>query len=315
MIIPCPENPYFLNLMSNFEHRKLRILVVFILCFFVLPANFAFAGWYIVEKSEDRYGNLSYQSTFIQDGWMRIENNQSTIILDVNTGEMTMIFSDRSTYWSGSYVSLRTSIISHFETQLKVSIAQLPSQERQIAETEYDSIITKMKSDTLIKRLPEAIRITPYDSLLTISGYKANGYQVMIDTIVNERIWITNQIEPYQSIDLHKVASMTQIFTKPSSVTFYRQSEEYFQLIQKGVVLKSVIPTPLGDNITLTESIREVPIPNELFRIPSGYRKITVEELISYTMEDGSKKDEATPSTRPTMPGENFDLYQLPEKK
>ncbi len=315
MIIHRPEHRYLSNLKSGLHFRKPGISVIFVILLLILPVGCAMAGWYIVEKSEDRYGNFSFQSTFIQDGKMRIENNQSIILLDVNTGEMSLIFSDKSTYWTGSYDTLRTSIINHFETQLKVSIAQLPSRERLIAETEFDSIVSVMKSDTLIKRLPASIRITPYDSLLTISGYKANGFQVMIDTNVNERIWITNQVEPYQSIDLHKVAAMTQIFTKPSIVTFYRQSEEWFYLVQKGLILKSVIPTPLGENITITESIREVPIPAELFSSPLGYRKITVEELISYTMEDGIRKDEATQSPGPAMPGGNQDLYQFPDKK
>lgn len=273
------------------------------------------AGWFIVEKSEDRYGNFSFQSTFIQDGKMRIENNQSIILLDVNSGQMTLIFSDKSTYWTGCYDTLRSSIINHFETQLKVSIVQLPLYERETAEAEFDSIVSVMKSDTLIRRLPASIRITPYDSVLTISGYKANGFQVMIDTNVNERIWLTEQVAPYQSIDLHKVAAMTQIFTKPSIVTFYRQTEEWFDLVKNGVILKSVIPTPLGENTSITESIREVPIPAELFQSPVGYRQITVEELISYTMEDGIKKEDKEQPVGPAQQPENMDLYQLPEKR
>ena len=273
------------------------------------------AGWFIVEKSEDRYGNFSFQSIFIQDGKMRIENNQSIILLDVNSGKMTLIFSDKSTYWTGSYDTLRTSIIHHFETQLKISIAQLPYQERESAEADFDSIILVMKSDTLIKRLPSGIKFTPYDSVLTISGYKANGFQVMIDSNVNERIWITKQVAPYQSIDLQKVAAMTQIFTKPSIVSFYRQSEEWFDLIKNGIILKSVIPTPLGENTSITESIREVLIPAELFQSPVGYRQITVEELINYTMDDGINKEDSKQTVIPSQQPENMDLYQLPEKR
>lgn len=288
--------------------------------FLLLSFSFLFSGavsankgWYIVEKSEDRFGNSSYQSTFIQNGLMRIENAQSIFILDLKLEKITLVFPQKMCYWKGNHDSLKSAFISAVAIQLRTTIAQLPEQERETAETEFEKIMLSMSSDTNMHHLPNHISIYKNGIDLSLSGYHSIGYDVKIDTVVYEKVWFTEMVKPYSADDIRQIAKMTKIFTKPSVVSYYRTSEEWFTMMQNGFIMKSVLQTDIGESVTLVDSMKEISIPPALFEPPADYRLIGIDELIQITM--GDEKPEIKPVVSPKPKQIMPELYSLPEQK
>jgi hypothetical protein len=320
IIIICAFLKKYFNLQWIFNFRSNSFLQPgigkpqFLFLFFVIfLSQYVSAGWYIVEKSEDRFGNFSYQSTFIQDGFMRIENEQSIFILDLKSERITLVFPQKMGYWTGNHDSLRESVISAVETQLNTMIAQLPEKERIAAQIEYDTLLSAMKSDTIIHQLPEQIVIRKNDNDTVLCGFQSIGYDVVVDSAIYEKIWITNEVTPYKPTDIKQIARMTRVFTKPSLVTFYRTSENWYQLLQHGMVMKSVVITPIGESVTRVDSMKEINIPPAFFEAPPDYRSIGIDELILITMGD-EKPADTKPKASTQQPGMQ-DLYSLPEPK
>lgn len=304
------RNKRILVRMQNTANKMtMRIVYLIILVF---AGQVVYGGWYLREKSEDHFGNISYQSVFIQDGHIRIETDRSILLLDVHAGWISLVYPDKMCFWTGGYDTLRSAIISCVEDQLRVSIALLSISERELADAECDSMMTALKSDTSIRSLPAKIRIVPTDSMINISGLEANGYEVWIDSLVHERFWISRQIAPYQSIDLRKMEKMTNIFNQPGVMSLYRQSEEWLALIQLGVLVKSTIPTPVGESTSLLETAREVLVPSGFFDPPVEYRPMSKEEVLSNILDDGSaEKKDGMVVPEPPDPRE----YLIPENR
>ncbi len=290
-----------------------RLILLILSSVYILISAKAFAGWYIVEKSEDKFGNVSYQSTFIQDGMMRIENAQTIFILNQNTNKITLIFPQKMTYWIGDHDSLQTAVLDNIRIQMIQEIAQLRSDERQAAEDEYNKMILAAQNDSAIHHLPDQIKIRKSDSTLKVCGLLSICYHVFIDTVINENVWISKQVSPYNTLDIRKITKMTKVFSKPSFVTFYRTSEEWFDLIQNGVIVKSALPTEFGESVTYVESIKETNVPVAFFEPPSNYRKINVDELIQITMGEEKVEPIENPSS-PTQP-DYQNMFSLPDKK
>ncbi len=276
---------------------------------FSQPSN----GWYIVERSDDRFGNSSYQTTFIDHGLMRIESKQMIFIFNPLHDTILLIFADKMCFWSGRYDHLKASILDHLYTQLQVSIAQLAEKERNKAQHEVDSVFAELKKVSENVVLPPSIQIISTDSIKLINGLKSRAFKIKVDTAVCEQIWVSYDVKPYESIDLKKIGIMSQLFTKPSRISVYRQTVDWYAIIQNGIVMQSVVPTPIGESSTHVDIVKKVNIPLEFFSPPAGYRSISVEELIGYLMDDGLKPDKRNSDDplRPSYP----DLYEFPDLK
>jgi hypothetical protein len=303
------------KIIHNTIISKQNVFVLLIIGFSFLFSGTLFAntGWYIVEKSEDRFGNSSFQSTFIQNGLIRIENAQSIFILDLRLEKITLVFPQKMSFWSGNHDTLRLAFISAAEVQLRTTIAQLPEQEREAAQNEFEKIMSAMKSDSVFHQLPNQISISKNQQDLSLLGYHSTGYDIKIDTVIYEKVWFTDSVKPYSTEDIRQIARMTKIFTKPSVVSFYRASEEWFNLMQNGFIMKSIVPTDIGESITLVDSMKEIEIPTVLFEPPADYRQIGIDELIQITM--GDEKPEVKSNTTPKQQQSIQELYSLPEQK
>lgn len=249
-----------------------------------LCVNTTYAGWLIIELNEDRFGNSSMQSTFIQDQKLRIETFNSTIIIDLDSAKLSFILPDRKVYWQGKPEVLREGIFSALENQLAVMMAQMPANERDAAQKELELLREPLHADSLENRFYEMISISETDETDSIAGYIAQRYGVVIDSAAFEQVWLTRQVKPYAHIDLKKLHSLIKIITKPGIVNTYRASDAYLELINEGLVLRSVIPTPMGESVSEVYSVREADIPADFFLPPPDYRPIGLTEFVQISL-------------------------------
>lgn len=257
----------------------------------LLALTFSFplhAGWLIVEKKEDRFGNFSMQSMFIEHQKVRVESPTSTFIFDLENKNVTLVFNKQLVYWSGSAATLKDEFMATIEQQIEVMIEQMSARDREKARVEFDSLLMEMRKAETDSLLLNRFTVTKSDSITEIVGHKARQHFIQMDTTFVEEVWISDEIKPFQSISLKQLTHMMQLFSRPTILTAARESPAWEQALENGIVLRSILKTPFGKNVMEVTQLRETPIRAEVFLPPDNYRKIITAEVIAIMMGEGA---------------------------
>ncbi|MDP3461598.1 MAG: hypothetical protein Q8S18_02290 [Bacteroidales bacterium] len=266
--------------------KKYRMIAITLILMVCLPVTNLFAGWVIVEINQNSNGMMSMQSTFIQRDMVRIETNETIIILDLQKEEICLIYPTRMVYWKGNPSDFKESMVQTVESQIVTLIEQLPFAEREANRKEMDKIISQMRSDSVVQWLPGKLMLSETGKSDTIAGHLSYCYEIYIDSTLYEKVWVSNSVNPFAGIDLTRMMAMTRELTSPTVIGAYRESEEYLGLIRHGFVMKSVLSTPLGESTTKVESLRNIEIRPEIFLPPIEYRPAGLAEILQMTLHD-----------------------------
>ncbi len=254
-------------------------IVVFIAV--IIPGQvFSAPGWVIVELNTNPYGLMSMQTTFIQGNKVRIETSESVIILDLEAGDMSLVYPTRMVYWKGKPSEFREGMIRTAEVQITSAIEQLPSHEREVQRKELEKMLQLMASDSMQSTLISGISIREAGLTDTIAGTLARCFEVFVDSVLYEKVWITRDIDPFSKVDQKAMKTMTRELTRPTVVSAYRESDVFTNLVHGGFVVKSVLPTSIGESVTHVESFRNMDIRADLFVPPVDYRPAGLIEII-----------------------------------
>lgn len=270
----CGEltNQYFMKLPSK----------IVLLLFFGLISNIAIAGWVISEVSYDRFGNKQFQTTFIQNNMIRFETESSVAIINLKTGNITLVFGMYKLYWQGSIKEFKQGTLEVFEKKLESIVATATPEQKEVA-IELIALMRKgmelSLSDTTT--LSINMNILKTDIVEVIAGFKAIKYDVTVDDSIVESIWITDSINPYMDVDIESMISFTNELKPNRSDNSIDGSTEYLNLIRKGLAVKSQEINPNGGMfITVVTGVIETNINNEIFQYPSNYRKAQLAEIM-----------------------------------
>lgn len=270
----CGEltNQYFMKLPSK----------IVLLLFFGLISNIAIAGWVISEVSYDRFGNKQFQTTFIQNNMIRFETESSVAIINLKTGNITLVFGMYKLYWQGSIKEFKQGTLEVFEKKLESIVATATPEQKEVA-IELIALMRKgmelSLSDTTTLSINMIILKT--DIVEVIAGFKAIKYDVTVDDSIVESIWITDSINPYMDVDIESMISFTNELKPNRSDNSIDGSTEYLNLIRKGLAVKSQEINPNGGMFTtVVTGVIETNINNEIFQYPSNYRKAQLAEIM-----------------------------------
>ena len=256
-----------------------------ILFFLLLIYGNISAGWVITEQSTDPFGNKSLQTVFIQDNLIRYETPSSIAIIDLNNNSITIVFSQYRVYWSGTIRDLKASSLESYERQMEGLIAGLHPKER----AELDSIYHALKQqlmDTTVAQPNNRFDLVETDESYEILGYHANKYNIVADSTLVESVWYTEEIQPYNDIDMHNMNSFMQQMNPTSNRSKITQTSEYVNLLQNGMLLKSFEFSPEGDTFeVVVTDIRNITIVPDFFIPPENYKKASMSEILNLMPE------------------------------
>lgn len=140
-------------------------------------------------------------------------------------------------------------------------------------------------------RIASGINLIRTDSVQDIGEHMARAYHIARDTTVVEEIWITQELKPYEEIDIQQFVTLSNQINPYSHKGVTLNTDEYLELLSNGLILKSIKIGERGDYmITEVNSIKEINIPTDFFYPPSNYRKISLAHAFELPMvePDGS---------------------------
>lgn len=256
-----------------------KSLIFILVLLFSIPD--VFAGWVITEESTDSFGNKSMQTTFIQNNLIRHETMSSIAIIDLDTKMITIIFSQYRLFWSGSTKELKESSLEAYEKQLEELLVGLPESSRE----EMDSIYSELKAqilDTTNNVSDRNINIVKTNLEEDILGYKSAKYNILIDSVLTESVWHTNDIKPYSDLNIENMISFLNQLNPGSGVGSVSQTKEYLELLRNGILLKSIEYAPDGSEFEVkVTNIRETNIVSEFFAPPANYVEASFSDILN----------------------------------
>jgi len=118
-----------------------------------------------------------------------------------------------------------------------------------------------------------------------ISGYKASKYEVYHNDKLNEELWLTNDLDIQKELDLKKMSNLMSEFKKVNkrlgNDTMVNE-DAFINLFANGGFPLKTVDRSFGETVYIEEvvDIRKEDIPADNFKLPSGYKEKSVNELL-----------------------------------
>lgn len=257
-------------------------LSLLIIILFTLPFQ-AHAGWVISKETHDGFGNKTYQTVFIEDSLMRFETASSVSIFNLNTQLITLLFSQHQSYWQGSSSQLRQQIFEIADRQMEELIQHAPVSQQDTLKKMYERARMKREralNDTLPSSLPD-VSIVKTNQTATILGYPTRMYQINLNSVLVEEVWVTHAVNPYKGLKLKVMEKLMGAIDPVSGKIYRTRSEKYNNLLYNGLVLKSLRFLPDGQKqVTIVKNIKKANIKETIFDIPANYIKTKIEQVM-----------------------------------
>ena len=118
-----------------------------------------------------------------------------------------------------------------------------------------------------------------------ISGYKASKYEVFHNDKLNEELWLTNDLNIQKELDLKKMSNLMTEFKKVNKRLgddTVVNEDAFINLFANGGFPLKTVDRSFGETVYIEEvvDIRKEDIPADNFKLPSGYKEKSVNELL-----------------------------------
>jgi len=118
-----------------------------------------------------------------------------------------------------------------------------------------------------------------------ISGYKASKYEVFHNDKLNEELWLTNDLNIQKELDLKKMSNLMTEFKKVNKRLGNDNmvnEDAFINLFANGGFPLKTVDRSFGETVYIEEvvDIRKEDIPADNFKLPSGYKEKSVNELL-----------------------------------
>lgn len=238
------------------------------------------AGWVISEQSSDAFGNTSFYTTFIQDSIIRFDKPTSISIINFNRNLVTLIFAQHRSYWQGTAADLNRTTTQMAEQQMQKLLAYAPANQKEKIKQALESFKKIHKTPDSLRAFPE-VTVRKTGKTDTIIGYPAVEYEITIDSVVKQHVWVTQKIKPYHEADIDRIMTFSKALNPFAIENNLSHSKDYLKLLENGFILKSVNYTSDGNKlVTQVKKIRQMNIPVAIFQIPAGYMKTSIENVM-----------------------------------
>jgi len=278
------------------KHLVLSLLLFISLFIFSVTAN---ADWVM----EDNKGNTTYLGKGkIKSEYKNEEINISHII-DTNKDLITMLDKNRKIYGSGTPEEYCNATRSFSKEMQEQALAGLPPEQRKMIKEQMKQLQQMSKSNPMGDMHKPVVLIKKTGNNDEIAGHKTNKYTINVDDNKYQDIWIVSDIsmnDEMKKLGLYKFHLIEKRMEKCMDASEEEMgmmadpldSPEYIKLTEKGFVMREIYYTggfsgPGGDEKTEVVRLEKKSISASEFKIPAGYKKVPVKDLLK-SMMDGS---------------------------
>jgi len=257
----------------------MKAKVFFSLLIVLFLTSQAFAGWVVERVNRDFEGEETTEITYVQKNKMKIVEPKMIIMVDLEKNLYYIVSRgpEFKLYWSGTPEQMRKEGEEMAKQMEEAYLKKLSPEQREQYNQYKESMKEETKGSTIEKKIEVNAKKTSEKA--TIAGYPTRKYQVWVDGELREELWISSKIKVKDEIDLNKLEKFQEAMSGPSEEESYESSPEYKKLMEQGTPLKSIEYYDQGNTVTEVKKVEKKQIPDSEFKVPKGYRKISLLEL------------------------------------
>lgn len=255
--------------------KKLGFIIIFILATFQL-----WAGWKIVIQQNDR--GVTHEVTYsITNDGIKISNSDFDFIYYKGAKKIIVINHRRNSYFFGSFEEYKNQLVDVYHIDSLSADSLLPQSFSFRFEKQLDAFTIPTDSSGERKY---TLNVKGDIVKKEILGYASQEYEVLLDTILIKKLWLTQELELKNESLILEAFDFFRGHNKSSHKSpKYLQSKEYDRLSQQSFSLKSILYEKNGSEYFSSEVIfiEEVELDEErTFSIPETYMGRTLIDLI-----------------------------------
>jgi hypothetical protein len=270
---------------------NLKIRIIIGLIWFVLIYPAGFAGWIITEKiyhsdlKEEELQVVYFENNCIK----QVEEDLATIFdLDQNT--IIFLKPDLKIYWKGSIDEYKNALKLFLEGVLKEQLKSTPEDQKESTQKMFENMIRLIENPDEIVYDPVDIFIKPTRDNKKVFKYNTDKYQVWINGILKEELWVSEDVNVFEKFDLYKFHNfIDQIGIAVFDDLNYQSSNQYISLLKKGYPML-VKEFEIGyHTIIEVVNIEKKDLPASEFLPPASFNEVPLFKLGIFDQENNNQ--------------------------
>lgn len=225
--------------------------------------------------------NQRTESTFLTDGYMKMENGYLTTIFNLKDNLLTYINMTNETYWQGTPTEFITEAREELAQIVETRLEMVAEHERELVRGMYMEMIDATFPLTPItnpeKREYTLKQIHEQD---TISGYHTIKYEVFENALPLETVWIAKELQLTKDFNFQQLSQFLNQLAGGAYASSFESSSTYFKLLEKGYPVKVQIRRGDGSlNISEVTGVEKVSLSSQDFTAPQHFQKSSLSAI------------------------------------
>ncbi len=231
---------------------------------------------YVIKSKEVSDGVETYSITYVQDNKLRFSDDETDVIIDFDRDRIIMIMTNEGYYMEESISGLEQTVTAFRNKLVEEMLQQVPEAQREQARASYEQMMNSSG-----KPYEGEVEVKATGDKERIAGYSASRYDIFDDGEKTESVWIADDLKVF---DMKKV---NEVFKTYVGMTTYEDTEAYLDLMQKGMILKSI--DAFDGTLEEVVEVKKESLPGSRFEVPDGMEKLSFEEFNSMMMNAGEE--------------------------
>jgi len=235
-----------------------------VLVFFILITK-AYPGWILtIENYDTDNQEIRSHLVYFQENRIKIVDPDLTTIFDM--------------YWKGTLEDYWKEVRETLELMIDLEVKKLPEEKQDEARKTFETMIRIMEHPDTTSTLDIFIRETAEKD--TILGYETAKFQVFLNGVIMEDLWIPEKLDVSSDLDQRKyLRLLSQLSTGFENELVYQTSTEYNRLIQNTYVLRTKEYKIGYQTVNEVVDMRQESLVESVFLPPTNYKPVTLTEL------------------------------------
>jgi len=181
-------------------------------------------------------------------------------------------------HWKGDLDEYRIEVNETLQLMIDMEVEKLHDKQQKEAREMLETMLRIMELPDTASSLDIFVRETGESEVLL--GYETNKYQVFLNGVITEDLWIPTDLDVSDDLNLGKLLILSsQLRTGFENELVYQTSGEYCNLIKSKYTLRSKEYHAGYQTVNEVIEIREEQLTESEFIPPEGYISVSLAEL------------------------------------
>ncbi len=256
-----------------------------VLVFFILTIK-AYPGWILtVENYDTDNQEKRSHKVYFQENRIKIVDPDLTTIFDLNQNMITFLKPQIHMFWKGTVEDYLKEVRETFELMIDLEVKKLPEEKQDEAKRTFETMMRIMEHPDTASALDIFIRETAEKD--TILGYETAKFQVFLNGVIIEDLWISGKLDVSRDLDQSKyLYLLSQLSTGFENELVYQAAAEYKHLIHNTYILRTKEYKIGYQTVKEVVDMRQEALDESVFLPPPDYKPVTLTELGIIAMDN-----------------------------